>query len=372
MQYLLAIETSCDDTSVALVRGQSSPEKKTDNNFEVVFFQSFSQEFMLKAWGGVVPEIAARNHLDKLFPLLNDALKTANITYQDLMAIAVTQGPGLLGPLLTGLNTAKAISLAHKIPILGVNHLFAHLEAIHFDHDITYPYVGCVISGGHTFFALVESSTDWKFLGSTVDDALGEALDKGGKLLGLSYPAGKYLDFLSQYGNPKSHAFTHGMSFDKESCKVSYSGIKNALRVLCEKHPEIIFAKPSTLDTFESKAQSYYDLIASYMNACFDTLLQKIPMAYKEAQKIRKDISPNKTPLVFGGGVAMSTVLKKKMLEQPFHAFFVTPKLCTDNALMIATLAWKNLSQKVSYPESLKLDAYSRYIDRKNQTWFNP
>ncbi len=373
MQYLLAIETSCDDTSVALIRGQDlCPQTPISKHspFEVLYFKSFSQEYMLKAWGGVVPEIAARNHLDKIFPLLAEAMKLAQITYQNLSCIAVTQGPGLLGPLLTGINTAKALSLSYKLPLLGVNHLFAHVEAIHFDQQVCYPYLGCVISGGHTFFALVESSTEWKFLGSTVDDALGEALDKGGKLLGLAYPAGKYMDRLSTFGKSNQYTFPLGMSFDKQSCKVSYSGIKNALRVLCEKNPHFLKEKPTSLEQFEATSQNYYDLIASYMNACFDTLIQKIPMAYQLAQSINSQVD-HRTPLVFGGGVAMSTMLQKKIKKLSYTSYFVSPELCTDNALMIATLAWKNKEHKTLYPQSLTLDAFSRYIDRKNQAWQN-
>lgn len=162
---------------------------------------------MLKAWGGVVPEIAARNHLDKIFPLLAEAMKLAQITYQNLSCIAVTQGPGLLGPLLTGINTAKLSRSPTNYRYLESTIFFAHVEAIHFDQQVCYPYLGCVISGGHTFFALVESSTEWKFLGSTVDDALGEALDKGGKLLGLAYPAGKYMDRLSTLENQTNTPF---------------------------------------------------------------------------------------------------------------------------------------------------------------------
>lgn len=364
MQYLLAIETSCDDTSIALIRGKILK----DQDFEVVYFKSFSQEVLLKDWGGVVPEIAARNHLDKIFPLLKDALTTANITYQDIKLIAVTQGPGLLGPLLTGINTAKALSLAYQIPLLGINHLLAHLEAIHYDQKVSYPYLGCVISGGHTFFSLVQNYNDWIFLGSTVDDALGEALDKGGKLLGLPYPAGKYLDHLSQWGDEKRYTFSKGMSFDKKSCKVSYSGIKNALRMLIEKNPDIIKSKPASTDHYHKSSQPYYDLISSYMNACFDTLIQKIPMALEIAHISNSQINLH-TPVVFGGGVAMSNVLKNKLKKTGYNSFFVTPELCTDNALMIATLAWKSTSSCIAYPDSLMLDAFSRYIDRQNQHW---
>lgn len=361
MYTLLSLETSCDDTSVALL--QSEDHLTGFHPYKVLFHQSFSQEFILKKWGGVVPEIAARNHLEKIFPLIHNALTENNVSFNQISAIAVTQGPGLLGPLLTGLNTAKAIALTYKIPIIGVNHLFAHLEAIFHHHKIRYPYIGCVISGGHTFFALVENSDSWKLLGSTTDDALGEALDKGGKLLGLPYPAGKHMDGLSQNGSVNIH-FPIGLSHDKTSCKVSYSGLKNSLRVYLQQHPGVL------KDNAQNN-QQYFDLITSYMDACLQTLLEKIPNAYKHAQKLNSSINDN-TPLVFGGGVAMSKVLQQKVSQLAWKSYFVHPSLCTDNALMIGIWALKNKHLQKNFPDCLSMDAFSRYLNRQDQSWISP
>jgi len=360
--YLLAIETSCDDTSIALIHG------KIKTPFRICFHQSFSQEYLLKNWGGVVPELAARNHVEKIFPLITEALNAEKISMDQIQYLAVTQGPGLLGPLLTGINTAKALSLFYKIPLLGVNHLFAHLEAIHLNQPVCYPYIGCVISGGHTFFALVENSNSWHLLGSTLDDALGEALDKGGKLLGFPYPAGKYLDRLAPWGSPARFTFPKGMRFDKKNCSVSYSGIKNALRVMLDDSPHLLKNRPSQFEIKDKTHQDFYDLVSSYMHTCFDTLLEKIDIAYLIAKKKNATINKN-TPLVFGGGVAMSQTLKEKVKALPYLSFIVEPELCTDNALMIATWAWNNITLAKPYPESLEIDAFSRFVNRQAQLW---
>ena len=190
--YVLGIETSCDDTSVSIVKSEKSKH-------EIISHLSFSQIALLEQWGGVVPEIAARNHLAKITPLLQESFKQAQIKPTELKSIGVTSYPGLLGALLTGINAAKSLSFLHEIPIVPVNHLYAHLEAIHIDQEIEYPYLGILLSGGHSIFFLVRSSTDFIILGSTIDDAAGEAFDKGGKLLGLGYPAGHIIDRLASF-----------------------------------------------------------------------------------------------------------------------------------------------------------------------------
>ena len=158
---------------------------------------TFDQEEELAPWGGVVPEIAARNHLDKLAPLLEKSFKEAKMSAEQVDFIGVTTHPGLLGPLLTGLNAAKTLCLIHHTPIVPVNHLYAHIEAIHLVREIPYPYLGLIVSGGHSLFVLAHSQLNFEILGTTVDDAAGEAFDKGGKLLGLPYPAGKHIDQLA-------------------------------------------------------------------------------------------------------------------------------------------------------------------------------
>ena len=181
----LGIETSCDDTSICILKNSEDKNSLP----EVLALHSFSQETILQEWGGVVPEIAARNHLAKVTPLLKQTFNTAKISASEVDLIGVTTHPGLLGPLLTGVNAAKTLSLIHQIPINPVNHLYAHLEAIHLTEKVSYPYIGLLFSGGHSLFCLANSSTDIKIIASTKDDAAGEAFDKGGKMLGLDYPA---------------------------------------------------------------------------------------------------------------------------------------------------------------------------------------
>jgi len=199
-RIILGIETSCDDTSLCVLE-TSGEEKK------VLALNSYSQDFMLKKWGGVVPELAARNHVEAIPPLLKITLDEAGIDPKNITDIAVTTHPGLIGPLLTGMNLGKTFALLNKIPMTSVNHLFAHLEAIHLTEKIQYPYLGLLVSGGHTAFWWVKSSSDMEILGTTLDDAAGEAFDKGGKLLGVGYPAGRIIDDLSKSGDPKKISF---------------------------------------------------------------------------------------------------------------------------------------------------------------------
>jgi N6-L-threonylcarbamoyladenine synthase len=232
---ILGIETSCDDTSVCLMRGVPG---SGGAHPEILAFESFSQEMILKKWGGVVPEIAARNHMIKLVPLLEESFEKSGLTLNQVDMIGITTLPGLLGPLLTGLSTAKTMALYLKRPLVPVNHLLAHLEAIHIDNDVRYPYLGVIVSGGHSLFILMHSPTDVQILGGTIDDAAGEAFDKGGKLLGLGYPAGKIIDDLSVKGNPKAFDFPIAMK-NSGDATLSYSGIKTSMRNLVEARPQV-------------------------------------------------------------------------------------------------------------------------------------
>lgn len=379
--YLLGIETSCDDTSIALLSWSASHSAaSSDAELCIEFHESFSQELLLRKFGGVVPELAARHHVEKIFPLIDAALSKKNLSLKNLNYIAVTCGPGLLGPLLTGLNTAKMIATLFPTSIIPVNHLQAHLEAIHLTEKITYPYLGVAISGGHSFFALMHEKNKWQLIGSTLDDALGEALDKGGKLLGLPYPAGKLIDRLAKFGNLNKKLFPTGLKNRKQDCALSYSGLKNALRLHLQAHPEILQSKPTQWDTPENSAQIYYDTIHSYLYAALQTLIHKIPMAQKMAQQMIQEIAPQthksslsspKIPLVFGGGVACNSLLKEMMSDYgKLHntaIYFVAPHLCTDNALMIAHWAYRHLDHAVMAPDCFKLEPFSRTVDREKQ-----
>ena len=337
---VLGIESSCDDTSVCLLEGDTrSPP-------QILSLQHFSQEKLLKKWGGVIPEIAARNHCAQLTPLLSQAFDEAGITLDDLELIGVTTEPGLLGPLLTGLNAAKTLSWLTRLPLVPVNHLHAHLEAIHLTRSIPYPYLGLVVSGGHTLFLNTLSSTQFDVLGTTLDDAAGEAFDKGGKLLNLGYPAGKIIDELASEGRIQKNLFPIGLS-DKKNADFSYSGVKTALRNFLKEHP------PETLSPSELK-----DICASYQYAIVEAIVIKTRFALKAAHL-------KNLPIVVGGGVACNSYLRKRMKEEYPEVFFVEPRFCTDNGAMVANHALRtHNTNAIPWPNSLETDARGRFIDK--------
>ena len=338
---ILGIESSCDDTSVCLLRGKGQPGPP-----EILSLQHFSQETLLKEWGGVIPEIAARNHSAKLTPLLSGAFEEAGITLEDLNLVGVTTEPGLLGPLLTGLNAAKTLCWLKRLPLVPINHLHAHVEAIHLSRPTTYPYLGLVVSGGHTLFLAARSETRFEVLGTTLDDAAGEAFDKGGKLLGLGYPAGRVIDELAKGGRIQKDLFPIGLA-DKKDANFSYSGVKTSLRNFLRQHP------PDTLSSDQLK-----DICASYQYAIVEAVVLKTRFALQAAP--RSDL-----PIVVGGGVACNSYLRKRMGEEYPQALFVEPRFCTDNGAMIANHALRShKSNAIAWPDSLLVDAGARYIDK--------
>jgi len=330
---ILGIETSCDDTSVALLECEG-------DQFELKVLHSLNSEKTLARWGGVVPEIAAREHVKVLAGLIDLTLKDANLSSKDISDIAVTAQPGLIGALLTGLNAAKTMSLLFKKPITPVPHLWAHLEAIHLTEKVPYPYLGLLVSGGHTLIVHVKSHDNFEVLGQTLDDAAGEAFDKGGKLLGLGYPAGKIIDEKAKLGNPKAYDFPISYLRDRPG-KMSFSGLKTALRVFIEKNPHA----------------PINDVCASYQNAIVLTLKDKV----KEVMKVHH---LSDLPVVVGGGVACNSSLRNHFTKTFKRSFFVAPRFCTDNAGMIAFWAALNPDAQVSYPECLSLDAKSKMISK--------
>lgn len=365
-KIILGIETSCDDTSIAILE-ENFKDHSTLDLPKVRAHCSFNQEHLLRQWGGVVPEIAARNHLQKIVPLLRDALSMANVGLEEIDLIGVTTLPGLLGPLLTGINTAKTLSLLLKIPIVPVNHLFAHLEAIFLTDNITppYPYLGLLVSGGHSIFFWVTSHTDFHILGQTIDDAAGEAFDKGGRIMGLPYPAGQLIDKLSHSGNHERFSFPIGLK-DEKSCNLSYSGVKTSLKNFIEHHP---------LDTLNE--QDLSDLCASYQHAIVLALARKLEYAILAVNdKFPNQGTSSSFPIVVGGGVAGNSALRKVLQERfasrhPLH--FVAPKYCTDNGAMIANYALRSASllsplsprSVIPFPECLELDAAGKYWETK-------
>lgn len=334
----LGVETSCDDTSLCILKTNDLGHEP-----EVIAHESFSQEKILSKWGGIVPEIAARNHLEKLQPLIEDVFNQACLRLNEIDLIGVTSYPGLLGPLLTGLNLAKTISLLNQTPIFAVNHLYAHLEAIHLTENVSYPYLGLVISGGHTLFLKVNNIEDFEILGSTIDDAVGEAFDKGGKLLGLPYPAGKYIDQYAKSGDRKKYFFPVGMEHSKDA-NFSFSGLKTSMRTWIEKEglPDI-------------ESEKMKNVCASYQEAIVKALKIKAKFAFQKAGNL---------PLVIGGGVACNSRVREVLKETYQNVHIVNPKFCTDNGAMIANYAARCNKLAIPYPDSLKIDARGRFIDK--------
>jgi len=358
---VLGIETSCDDTSISIIE-----EAASENDLpRVISHFSFGQEELLAQWGGVVPEIAARNHLAKLTPLLKEAFTAAKLAPSDIDYISVTTSPGLLGPLLTGLNAAKTLALIHQKPIISVNHLYAHLEAIHLTDKVEYPYLGLLVSGGHSIFFWVQNKNDFKVLGSTIDDAAGEAFDKGGKLLDLGYPAGKIIDQLATFGDAKKYQFPIGLLGSKDA-RMSYSGLKTSLRVFLDKNPEILSQRPQQFESLDPKSQDFYDVCASYQAAIVNALTFKAKYAINIA--VEKYGAPKKPAIVIGGGVACNTGLRSAFKEkyQKNGLHIVSPKYCTDNGAMIANYGVRNTDLAISFPNCLELDSRGRFINKKD------
>lgn len=341
-KLILGIETSCDDTSIAILKGNPDDLSQKPT---LLSHQSFSQELLLLKWGGVVPEIAARNHLEKIGPLLKASLKEANIKISEFDLLAVTTHPGLLGPLLTGINCAKTIALLYELPIVSVNHLYAHLEAIHLTEDVPYPYLGLLVSGGHSMYMLVCSPNDFEILGNSIDDAAGEAFDKGGKLLGLGYPAGKIIDEKAKAGDQTKYKFPISM-LDSGDATLSFSGVKTALRNFIEEHPD--------------KNYKVEDVCASYQYAIIEALSKKLQVAIDIAfKKYGRDL-----PIVVGGGVACNSLLRSTLNNKFNHIHFVTPKFCTDNGAMIAHYALRTYYHALPFPNCLLLDAKGQFVSK--------
>lgn len=274
----------------------------------------------------------------------------AGVSADDITEVAVTTHPGLVGSLLTGINLAKTFALMKELPITPVNHLFAHLEAIHLTEKVSYPYLGLLVSGGHTAFMLVKSSSELEVLGSTLDDAAGEAFDKGGKLMGVGYPAGKIIDDLAKAGDRKRYDFPISYMRDRPG-KMSFSGLKTSLRVRLDK-----------LSPEEIKAELPH-ICASYQEAIVETLRIKCEEVITKV--LHEDLRKFDMPIVIGGGVACNSRLREVMKARFKNVHVVKPLYCTDNAGMIAHYASLIPEKRVSFPECLSLDAQSRFVEKK-------
>ena len=315
---ILGIETSCDETSTAVVRGGG----------EVLSLIISSQVDLHAGYGGVVPELASRAHLEALLPAVAETLKDAGVGYGDLDAVAVTRGPGLIGALLVGVTAAKAIAFALEIPLLAVNHLEAHIYAnfLHFPR-LEPPLVAFVVSGGHTLLVHMPAHRTYHVLGETMDDAAGEAYDKVARFLGLGYPGGPVIDRLSRKGDPEAVVFPRAMMHDG-TYNFSLSGLKTAVinhvRKLRQRGEEI----------------PVEDIAASFQAAVVDVQVEKITRAARETEVSR---------VVLAGGVAANRYLREKLGEslegKGTELYFPPLELCADNAAMIASLGWRMLRE---------------------------
>lgn len=312
IKRVLAVETSCDDTSVAVV----------ESDGRVLLQVSANQDLEHAPYGGIVPEIASRNHSISLLPLIQHTLNQTQLGWPDIHGLAVTNRPGLIGSLIVGIMTLKSISQAHQIPLIGVNHLEGHLLAP-FLNDATYsppsgfdyPYIALAVSGGHTSLYWVKGFSDYTVIGSTRDDAAGEAFDKFAKMVGLGYPGGALVDASSKMGRIDRYAFPRSLVAE-DNLMMSFSGLKSSAKRLLEKMSATEIAAGRN------------DLCASFQEAIVDVLLAKTLKA-SERFNCRK--------LVITGGVSANSRLRARMLElAPAYQIVIPPlRYCTDNAAMI-------------------------------------
>ena len=304
---IMALESSCDETACAIVKGGR----------EVLANVVASQIKIHEAYGGVIPEIAAREHLEAVNVVIEETFKQANLKGEDITAFAGTVGPGLVGCLLVGLNATKSLALAFDKPFIGVNHLNAHLAANFIDTELEPPFIALLVSGGHTQIIKVSSYSDLEIIGETIDDAVGEAYDKVARLIGLPYPGGPKLDKLAQEGNP--HAFklpeakVGGYDF-------SFSGLKTAVLRLVK--------------SFDGKEMPVNDICASFQECVSSTLFKKVKRALEET---------GYKQVVLAGGVAANSEIRKKIFslkEEGYAVYAPIMKYCTDNASMVASSAF--------------------------------
>jgi N6-L-threonylcarbamoyladenine synthase len=323
---ILGIETSCDDTAVAVLQGR-----------QILANIVSSQDEVHSPYGGIVPEFASRHHLQNVLPVIDQALSTAGMRIEQLDGIVVTNGPGLVGSLLVGVSIAKALAVAANLPFIGVNHLEGHLLAVQLESEVAFPFLCLLVSGGHTSLYLACSRGEYQLLGATRDDAAGEAFDKAAKMLGLGYPGGRVIDHLARNGDPTAIRFprAHLKTVLSKTCPeqsrregagqydFSFSGLKTALR-------QFLQGQGPT-------AQRIEDIAASYQEAIVDMLVERTLQAAHDLRLER---------VVVSGGVSANSRLRQRISEEGerdgLHVYMPSIRLCTDNAAMIAFAgAWR-------------------------------
>ncbi len=320
--YILGIESSCDDTSAAILKNDK------------VLSNVIANQDIHKNYGGVVPELASRAHLSNIIPTVESAIKEAKISLDQLSAISFTKGPGLMGSLIVGTEFSKALGISLKIPVIEVNHMQAHI-LVHFINNgnikPSFPFLGVTISGGHTQFILVKNYFEMEILGETLDDAIGEAFDKCGKKLGLGYPAGPLIDKLAKKGDEDKFKFPLPKV---EGGDISYSGTKTAF---------INFLHKNKTKNIEFINQNINDICASIQKNLIDNLMNKVHLL---------SLENNLDTIVFGGGVSANSYLKRRLEkysnDNELKIFIPEIQFSTDNAAMIGIVGY------LKYEESLK------------------
>lgn len=311
--YILAIESSCDETAAAVIK----------NGREVLSNVISSQIELHTLYGGVVPEIASRKHIEKINPVIETALSEAKVGLDDITAIGVTYGPGLVGALLVGVAEAKAISYAKKIPLIGVHHIEGHVAANYIENkDLEPPFVCLIVSGGHTHLVIVNDYGEYEIIGKTRDDAAGEAFDKVARAVGLGYPGGPKIDKLAKEGNPHAIEFPRAQ-IEGHPYDFSFSGVKSAV---------LNYINSCKMKNMEINTA---DLVASFQASVIDSLVSR-------AIKATKEYGFHK--LAIAGGVASNSALRAEMLKQceleGIELTYPSPIYCTDNAAMIGVAAY--------------------------------
>jgi len=326
---VLGIETSCDECSVAIVR----------DGKEILSNEVATQIDIHRPYQGVVPEIASRLHTEWISPVMTASIQKAGLSLKDIDAVAVTNRPGLLGSLLVGVNFAKAFAATLQIPFIGIDHIRAHLYASQVEHPLEYPYLGLLVSGGHTVICRVNGFDDLDVLGTTIDDAIGEAFDKVAKHHGFGYPGGVVIDRLAQTGNDKAFLFP-GPSLHKGShtYDISYSGLKTA----------VINQLDSFWDGISEKSPE--NIAASFQRVAVGILMKRVHKALEDTGLTR---------LSAGGGVAANSLLRSQLKQlKGVEVSIPSMNLCTDNGAMIAALAFQYLKRGES--SGLDLGASAR------------
>ena len=323
---ILGIESSCDETAASIIT-------ENDQSIPIILSNVISSQVNVhKKFGGVVPELAARSHIEKIDWITEKAIKESNIKLEDIDAIASTAGPGLIVCLTVGLSFGKTLALSLNKPFIAVNHLEGHALSPKLNSKLEYPYLLLLISGGHSQYLSVEGLGKYKRLGTTIDDALGEAFDKTAKILGVEFPGGPQIEILASKGNPNRYELPKPI-LHRGGCNLSFAGLKTAILRISK-----------SIKTEQDK----YDLAASFQKTIEKILLKKTKIAFEEFQKRN---SKNKTNnFVIAGGVAANKKIRDMLInlckEEDFNSVFPKKELCGDNAAMIAMVGLEKFKQK--------------------------